>query len=339
MILLTLSVGMASACVNSRSGGPPRTTLLGGPTTTPGSFRIAVWGDTPYGSDELAQLPRLVEEINAAEVDFSIMVGDIAAALACEDATYESTVAFFDSFEAPLVYVPGDNEWTDCHEINRDPLERLSKIRQVFFARPDSFGLSRISLIHQSAERPEHTRWVQDQVVFIGLNVTGSNNNHVQDVNVQEQGSPRGLAERQAAEAEYQARSVAVREWMRAGFEAAISGNAAGVVVAIQADPGFEVAAGQRTTNGVDGFDDFLRALAEEATRFSKPVVVVHGDSHQYQFDTPLIDPTTGDAVDNVTRIESPGSPDVGWAEVTLSPDGTKFVDATSRIVAAGARN
>ena len=35
----------------------------------------------------------------------------------------------FNNFEAPFIYTPGDNEWTDCHRENNgsfDPIERLT---------------------------------------------------------------------------------------------------------------------------------------------------------------------------------------------------------------------
>ena len=45
----------------------------------------------------------------------------------------------FDRFTDPLVYTPGDNEWTDCHRANNGgyhPLERLAFDREVFFDHP-----------------------------------------------------------------------------------------------------------------------------------------------------------------------------------------------------------
>ena len=55
----------------------------------------------------------------------------------------------------PLVYTPGDNEWTDCHRANNgayDPLERLATVRETFFATPgrDARGRAR----SRSTRRP-----------------------------------------------------------------------------------------------------------------------------------------------------------------------------------------
>ena len=42
-------------------------------------------------------------------------------------------------FEDPLVYTPGDNEWTDCHRANNgayNPLERLAFVRSTVLRPP-----------------------------------------------------------------------------------------------------------------------------------------------------------------------------------------------------------
>jgi hypothetical protein len=36
----------------------------------------------------------------------------------CDDAVYTAAIACFNAFNAPMIYVPGDNEWTDCHRRN-----------------------------------------------------------------------------------------------------------------------------------------------------------------------------------------------------------------------------
>ena len=51
----------------------------------------------------------------------------------------------------PLIYTPGDNEWTDCRPISKyDPNERLDRLRQLFFAAPRSLGQRSRALTRQS---------------------------------------------------------------------------------------------------------------------------------------------------------------------------------------------
>ena len=55
-----------------------------------------------------------------------------------------------------------------------------------------------------------------------------------------------------------------------------------------------------------DGFHDFLAALRAQVIAFGKPVAYVHGDSHYFRVDKPLLD-STGKRVTNFTRVETFG--------------------------------
>ena len=77
---------------------------------------------------------------------FVVHVGDIehdprgykrgkTGALPCTDDTFAQRKALFHTSKHPFILTPGDNDWTDCHyaEPSPDPLERLAKLREVFF--------------------------------------------------------------------------------------------------------------------------------------------------------------------------------------------------------------
>ncbi len=297
-----------------------------------GRFSIAVWGDTPYTSGEAIAVPKLVDQVNASDVDFTVFVGDLQGSGRCDNETYTDARDRFDSFVKPMVYTPGDNEWTDCHVGAQDPIERLGYLRRTMFPTDRSFGKKTMT-VQQQAGYPENARWVAHSVQFVTVDVPGSNDNHVADPDADEQGTPRTPADRRAAEAEYQARDAADRDWLHQAFAAATSAGSPAVVVAMQADPGFEVDPAERSAKKVDGFDPLLAAFAAEAKAFAKPVVIMHGDSHRYRFDHPLVDPATGRPVPNVTRVETFGSPDVGWVKVTLDPAGSTFVSVEPHAV------
>ena len=67
-------------------------------------------------------------------------------------------------------------------------------------------------------------------------------------------------------------------------------------------------------------YEPFAAALEEEVERFGKPVLAVHGDAHKLTVDYPLVRRTTGRWLANLTRLEVPGSPDVGWVRVVVTP-------------------
>ena len=108
-----------------------------------------------------------------AALAFAVHVGDITSGTGpCGDEWMDARKKQFSRFTHPFVLLPGDNDWTDCHRTGFDPLERLASWRARF-----CFRLDRISLERQEGKYCENVRWIHDDVVFVGLNVTGSNNN------------------------------------------------------------------------------------------------------------------------------------------------------------------
>ena len=109
--------------------------------TKDGHYSFAVIGDVPYGDAQIAAFPAWIDQINSADPAMTFHVGDIKnGSSRCDDAYYTLIRADFDRFVNPLIYTPGDNEWTDCHRGNNggayNPFERLACDRSVFFSQP-----------------------------------------------------------------------------------------------------------------------------------------------------------------------------------------------------------
>jgi hypothetical protein len=84
---------------------------------------LAVYGDAPYGTSptdtsQTAATPALVDSINADwDVQTVLHVGDIHSGKQFCTQAYDQTVFdLWTRFQDPLVYTPGDNEWSDCHK-------------------------------------------------------------------------------------------------------------------------------------------------------------------------------------------------------------------------------
>jgi hypothetical protein len=240
--------------------------------------------------------------MNAAGLAFSVHDGDIKnGPPPCTDAVYFSTRRLFNRFNHPLVYTPGDNEWTDCWQHpGFDPNERLRFLRPVFFSTPRSLGRRTLPLERQGNGYPENARWHLGGVTFATLHVVGSNN-HLPD------------SERPGDRAEYAARTAADLAWLRSTFQQAGARHSVGVMLFIQADPLFELPAGRRY-----GYDEFLRVLTDETVRFQRPVVLVHGDRHTYRVDQPMTAGSPPRPVRNFTRVETHGPKDLKWVRAII---------------------
>ena len=281
----------------------------------PGAFSFALIGDLPYSEREEQALRDMMREIDGADLAFVIHVGDIKSGYSrCDDAVYAWNKQVFERSRHPFVYVPGDNEWTDCHRPSNgryDPLERLAHLRKVFYGDDQTLGRNRFTLARQSADPGfadyrENVRWVHKSVMFVGLNLPGSNNN---------------FGRTSSGDAEYHARNAANLNWIRQAFAIAARDSLRAVVIAVQADPEFELAPGARQRRG---FEDFIGELARQSAAFGQPVVLLHGDSHEFRVDRPLADPASGRPIANFMRIETFGSPVVGWVQIAIDPDGAQ---------------
>ena len=59
--------------------------------------------------------------------------------------------------------------------------------------------------------------------------------------------------------------------------------------------------------------------MTQETVNFSGEVLLIHGDSHRYRFDQPLLDPRTKHALPNFTRLEVFGYPFMNWVRVRVA--------------------
>jgi len=279
----------------------------------PEAFSFAVIGDAPYDAREERDFDAMLGAMGAEPLAFVIHVGDFKAGgnAPCTDALYADRKRRLDASPHALVLTPGDNDWTDCRRDSNgrsDPLARLAKLREVFFPDGWSLGRARIPLARQEgcAERggvacrcpglPENRLWTRAGVVFATAHVVGSNDNRGFDA---------------ASDAEQACRAAANRAWIESAFRLAETSRSRGVVIAIQANPW------EASRDGV--YDPLLAQLSAGARRLGRPLLLVHGDTHTYRFDQPLRD-GLGKAVANAWRLESYGSPMVGWVRVSVDP-------------------
>jgi hypothetical protein len=298
------------------------------------SFSFGLWGDMPYakngdGLKDGDKMTRLVNSMNASGLAFTVFDGDTKdGSSVCTDSLIgQESIDLFNRVKAPTVYVLGDNEWTDCHRTNNGGyknLERLDFLRQTMFIDDYSFGQTKMRLHRQGPAQglySENSRWLRGGVVFVGLNVPGSNNNKVIDGQCINDKSTRLQADCDEDNVEYLARDAANIAFLHESFQLAKQRNAAGLMVVIQADPSFDLPEtetfNERTQPGFDGYDAFLTALTEETNAFNGQVVLVHGDTHFYKVDKPLVD--QAHLVKNFTRVETFGSPNLHWIKVSIN--------------------
>lgn len=340
-----------------------------GNTDRNNQFDFALVGDAPYGPTVTVPPPptlggktyqtypspeydALIADINRRnKVLFTVHVGDIKGGSTwcvggnpAKDPTdqanvYTTNLSVFNNFRKGLVYLPGDNEWTNCHRANNgayDPLERLAYLRSVFFTSNLNLGQAPITLVRQSDDAgyelyKENVMWRAGSIAFVAINQPGSNNNSQRTTGV-----AAGLSE-----AEFIARNNANIAGINKAFDMAMADTSTRAIVIMQQANVFErfLESGQGYTRS--GYEAFVTTLRARTIAFGEPVVLVGGDTHTAGVDKPLTTlypgylsnplppaptvpalqpPSAGTRIRNFTRVEVFGSPDTHWVRAVVDP-------------------
>jgi len=313
------------------------------------SYTIGLFGDMPYNALGKAQYPALLSDLNHSHLAFSVFDGDLKAGGdgPCSDSLYTTALDNFNSLDRPLIVVPGDNDWTDCWGRYgpgtlpySDPEERLNFERVLFFSTDHSLGRQTLRLTRQTADGyPENVRWKLGPVVYLGLNVQGSNDNYPYHETEAGTGVPvRSDAEIQRQRDEEKARKAADIRWLHEGFEYADRIHAKGVMIVWQADLNFNNEQHLTNPHDYDAFADYIDALRNETEAFTGQVALVHGDSHYFKMDKPL-NRTTGDGVlANFTRVETFGVRNTHWVSARIDAHDPNLFVFEPRMVTANAQ-
>ncbi|MDJ0833071.1 MAG: hypothetical protein QNJ69_06075 [Gammaproteobacteria bacterium] len=315
LVLITVSAGIAKAS----------------------SFHFFALGDTAYNESDYKEYESLIDRINADNPAFSIHVGDTIGYQTCSDETYDQVDRFFNRFEQPLVYIPGDNEWADCYEPDKQlfvdgydwdsvgayRLERLGEIRKRYFSSAESLGQKTFRLTRQTElesfdhfeSLPENSYWMKEGVLFTTVHVVGSMDSFHPHI--------KNLIDESVN------RRHAGYNWMIQVLKKAQDLDASAVVVATHAEM-FEREESRRAPDRYSGtkiiggkkgpYAGYVYALANLANEFKKPVLLIHGDAHRFVIDTPL--KYHGDdnviKLGNFTRLQVFGHPELRAVKIRI---------------------
>lgn len=334
----------------------------GGPATP---LTVAVYGDAPYGTTstdtaEFQATPAFIASINAdPEVALVMHVGDIhSGKQLCTEAYDRSIYDLWTAFEDPLVYTPGDNEWSDCHKAAEgggtynpatqeidfvldgsgnpvdyaggDPIANLALVRSIFFPSAGlTLGHHQQTVLSQAqvsaplhpldAAYVENVMWEQSKVLFVNLNLPGGSNN---DADVW-YGAPNPTA---AQVQEIANRTAADLRWLDLAFAQAQADGVVAIVIEAQADMWDP----EKGPAHQAGYEPFVQSIASHTTAFARPVIMFNGDSHVYLSHNPLA-PTDalyfmhpGYDVPNFHRVVVHGSTfPLEWLRLKIDPQAT----------------
>ena len=227
-------------------------------------FAFGVIAQPARAQNNGAPLEQVLAESDADNLAFVAVDGFKRADEPCDDALYNQRFNLLAGAKNGAVLVPAGSDWSDCRNPSGrlDGLERLARLRELFYPDEFSLGASKLPLIRQSITPKfrmyaENARWEVANILFTSLDLPANNNRYRTDA---------------GRNNEFEDRAVATRDWLRRSFANARFKNMAGIVLICDGDPL------ARPSKGVqhDGFAEVRQQLVQLAAKFPGKVLLIH---------------------------------------------------------------
>ena len=307
--VLRRSIGLASAWSVTAVAALAALALAPAHAASNGrGFQFGVIGH-PFknGADE-SMLKHAIASAMQSTPAFIVATGIKAADEPCSDKLYAARHALLDETAAPVVVSLAGSDWAGCRNSagRSNAIDRLNRLRELFYGEPESLGAKRLPLTRLSSSAKfrsyaENAHWEYGKVLFATINMPANNNHYRPEA---------------GRNSEYEDRLVANRAWLHRLFLLAARQKMHGVVlfsdgaVGLQVEEGFSLL--PRFESKQDGFAEPRRQIKALAEKFKGKVLLVDTQTGSSGWTEPAID-WRG----NVGHLSVAAE----WAEVRVNPD------------------
>jgi hypothetical protein len=290
----------------------------------PDALSFGVIGHAFRKSADEGLLRQSIVETDADNLGFVVVNGVKSADEPCTDALYEQRLALLSRAKNGVVLSLAGSDWADCKRDNGRPaaMERLTRVRDVYFQDEMSFGDTRLILTRQSTTTKfrsyaENARWEMGKIVFATINLPAPNNHYLTDA---------------GRNGEFEDRLIANRYWLERVFTFATREKRSGIVLFCDGNPALH--SGRTSVRGPDGardgFVEMRRQIIKHASTFPGKVLVVHGSSGS-SGSGKQVKPAAIAWKGNLGDLEVAD----GWTKVNVRPASTTLFELAERMKAA----
>jgi hypothetical protein len=237
------------------------------------AHRFAVIGHASAGDGFDAHLKQALGEADDKSTAFVVVTGIKTAKEACSDKLYQERRELVGDARRPAVVVPAAGDWTECRNSagRSNAIERLNRMRELFWSEPQSLGAHKLPLTRQSMSPrfrsyAENAHWSVGKVLYASLNLPANNNHYITDA---------------GRNSEYEDRLVANRFWLNRLFAIARRDKLEAIVLFAEGDlkamsqPTGLRALLRRAVPDNDGFAETRRQVLALAQKFPGKVLLV----------------------------------------------------------------
>ena len=224
------------------------------------------------GGDE-EQLKQSIAESSESALAFVVLTGIKAKKEPCSDKLYLERRKLIENARRPMIVMPSATDWSGCKNSagRTAAIERLNRLRELYYAEPESLGRRKIEVTRQSANTKfrayaENSYWVEGNVLYATIDIPANNNHYLPEA---------------GRNSEFEDRLVANRYWLNRVFALARAKKHDAVVLFSEGEirplvqeKGFRALLA-RNRRPQDGFDAPRRQVAQLARKFAGKVLLV----------------------------------------------------------------
>lgn len=221
----------------------------------------------PFGdalTDE-SGLRQSLTEAGQANLAFVVVGGIKSGIEPCSDELYEQRRAALNQSRHGLVISVAESDWSNCRyrDGRTAALERLRRVRELFFVDDFSLGASRIPLMRQSAnpkfrDYAENSRWEIGDIMFATINLPANNNRYLNAA---------------GRNSEFEDRLVANHDWLQRIVMHAKRKQYPGIVIFCDGNP---LSAQKEDSARRDGFRETRHQILNLAAGYPGKILIVH---------------------------------------------------------------
>jgi hypothetical protein len=244
----------------------------------PKPFSFAVVANSFRNGADGVALTRAIEETDDDNLAFVVVNGIKSPDEPCSDELYGQRREMLNGAKNGLVLSLAGSDWIRCRHANgrSAAIDRLNRLREMFYTGEMSLGGSRIPLQRQSLTPKfraygENARWEFERIMFATINLPAENNHFLPDA---------------GRNSEFEDRLIANNDWLQRLFQQAGRKKFAGIVLFCDGDP---LAVAPRAGPRRDGFTEIRQKLLELTSRFPGKVLVIHSGAQAQSTSPPAI--------------------------------------------------
>lgn len=235
-------------------------------------FAIVGHGFTDGGEK---RLKTALADNDDSAVAFLVVTGIKGAGEPCTDKLYQRRRDLIDEARRPVVVLPAGSDWIECRNSagRTNAIERLNRIRELFYGEPNTLGARKLSLTRQSMSPrfrtyAENAHWSVGKVLYATVNMPANNNHYLNEA---------------GRNSEYEDRLVANRFWLNRLFAIARRDRLEALVLFSEGDvkalaqPTGLRALLRSAAPDNDGFAEPRRLILSLAQKFPGKVLLVDG--------------------------------------------------------------